>query len=333
MTSARFLMRDEEAYADHDARLSYWEAAAEDGGRVVARIPVVSMRRVESLSLAYREQLGIAEDSGPCAFVGGGFSQFRSTLWAWGKTPDERRDNAVRGLRRALSAARERGERAVGLFFPAEHLAACEGAAGARLQPQAQAEWCTLDLGHATDEVAFLAMQRRSVRRRWRQDLAEGERLGLAWRRETLTAEVAEEAAHLVASVSLRHGLAEPPRLASLRLRAYLDRPGEHFVVRTVAGDRTLAFTICRLYETNYLDAHTIGLDPAWPARRELYHYAGYVAMLDMALEVGARTIAYGTDHVVPKLARGCAAQRVFRVDFDATASEADRTRRPEGGQ
>jgi hypothetical protein len=312
---AEFVISDEQAFCDLDARLKYSEITFEDCTGPAGRLSLVSIDDIARFSRQYQEQLGVSGVTGPALLIGGGLAQFRAGAWTRAKDGQGRAAVVSAMVRKALTRARENGSRAIGLFVADPDVGAFQAAADAAPRSQPRYGWCTLELNGARTLDEFFNSQPRKSRQTWHRDQRDGERLGLVHEVVGFDDEITRAAAPLIADVSRRNGLAEHHQLTRWRMSGYRKRPGQSSYIR-VSNDRgVVAYTACRTWGTA-LQAHTVGIDPTVSDRRSVYHYSAYLAPLAAALEAGLSQVEYGIAHEQPKLARGCHAVTVWQVDF-----------------
>ncbi|MGH3655322.1 MAG: hypothetical protein ACRDUA_01565 [Micromonosporaceae bacterium] len=309
-----FVMADEAACCAMDRRLGYAELSLRRGSST-ARLPVVSVGDVASFTSEYRQQLGLADHSGPARFIGGGLGQFRAGAWASAAGP-QRQEMITDLVRQAVQEARQEGVPVVSPFVGGADLEAFTSAA-AEARTRAQPSWCSLPIGEPADLDQFIDSQDRKVRQTWRRDQRDAARLGLTYDVVPLDDEHLRAAAPMVAEVSRRNGLDEHVRLSQWRVKNYLRRPGRHFFIRSAAAGRALGYTVCRSWGRT-LDAHTVGIAPDAAERRSVYHFAAYLAPLGVAIATGLRRLDLGLAHEQPKLVRGCEAEPMWFLDYGA---------------
>jgi hypothetical protein len=313
--AAEFVIADEEAFCNLDARLTYSEVTVKDGNGTAGRLALVSINKAEKFSAQFLEQLGIPGLTGPVLLIGGGMAQFRAGVWTRATDPRERATVVSDMVRESLARASDGRARPVGLFVADQDVAAFEAAGSVLPRSRPSHGWCTLDLNGARTMDEFLGQQRRKSRQTWHRDMRDAERLCLAYEVMDLDDATTLAAASLIADVSRRNGQAEHDQLVRWRMAGFQHRPGKSYYIRTSDSRGVVAFTGCRIYGTT-LQSHTIGIDPAVSDRRSVYHYAAYLAPLLEALAAGQAQVEFGITHELPKLARGCDSTSLWQVDF-----------------
>jgi hypothetical protein len=312
---AGFVIADEKAFCDLDVRFRYSEITVENGAGPAGRLPLVSIDDVAAFSLPYQEQLGVSGVTGPALLIGGGLAQWRAGVWTHAKDRPGHTAVVSAMVRQALRRAREIGSRPIGLFVADPDVGAFQAAADAVPGSQPRYGWCTLELNGARTLDEFFDSQPRKSRQTWHRDQRDAERLGLVHEVVGFDDETTRAAAPWIADVARRNGLSEHHQLTRWRMTGYKSRPGQSSYIRVSDGRGAVAYTACRTWGTA-LEAHTVGIDPAVSDRRSVYHYAAYMAPLAAALAAGRSQVEYGCGHEQPKLARGCDAVTVWRVDF-----------------
>lgn len=314
---AGFVIADEKAICDVDARLQYSEITCEDRTGPAGKLPLVSISDMASFSAQYQEQLGVSGMTGPAVLIGGGLAQFRAGVWTRAKDRSGRAAVVSSMVREALGRARENGSRPVGLFVADPDVRAFQAAANPAPRSESRHGFCTLELNDATTLDEFFDSQPRKSRQTWHRDHRDAQRLGLIHEVVSFDDEITRAAAPLIADVARRNGFAEHHQITRWRMIGYKNRPGQHFYIRISDGGGVVAYTACRIWGTA-LQAHTVGIDPTVAERRSVYHYAAYMAPLAVAVADGWSQVEYGTTHEQPKLARGCDAVPLWHLDFDS---------------
>ncbi|WP_405652630.1 hypothetical protein [Streptomyces sp. NBC_00019] len=298
----RHLVEDEAAVAAIDARGTFEELVLRDGSRTLGGLAVVRFDRIEVLSQASRDELGMGGLTGPVTLIGGGQAQWQCAVWA---APAASRADVVRGLvTRAVERCRYDGTTPVAIFVrPRDGGAFAAGFSGVAVgQPTEPCAMLGLPTGTTTS--AFVAgLRDRKVRQNWNRDLRDRRDLGLEYSVLDLSPDVAEAAAAGVAHVRAGNGSPEHPRVSAWRLAEFRKRPGEHRAIR-VSQDGVPVSHIFTTRLGDYLNVHTVGLGQH-PNRRTLYHQT-YLSSLDLACATGARFVGFGQGHLMPKVARGC---------------------------
>ncbi|MFH8609698.1 hypothetical protein ACH4D5_19685 [Streptomyces sp. NPDC018029] len=307
-------MRDDRALCALDVRLDYFEVQARTG-RGRGRLPVVTVKQVESLNGDYRQYLGLTSHQGSAAFIGGGPARLRSGSSLAGIGPEERRELLAALVAEAVDRAAQTSDAVLSPFLTSTDLPAyLDAAPSAALREHGV--WCTLEIGGATGMEEFLQRLPAKRRRHWIRDIREAEELGLEHDVVPFSDEVVAEAAAGIASVSQRNDMNESPDVVRWRIGNYRRRPGKHFFVRTRWQGRVIAHMLCRMFDDT-MDAHTLGiLDTPGLDRGAVYHFGCLLGPLRAAIERGAHRLELGIGHDSPKLRRGCTGEAVHFADL-----------------
>ncbi|MFD6433361.1 hypothetical protein [Streptomyces venezuelae] len=307
-------MRDDRALCALDARFDYFEVQRRTG-RGRGRLPVVTVKQVESLNSDYRQYLGLTSHQGSAAFIGGGQARLRSGSTLSGVGHEERRELLAALVVEALDRAAQTSDAVVSPFLTSTDLPAyLDVAPSAALREHGV--WCTLEIGEAAGMEEFLQRLPAKRRRHWIRDVREAEELGLEHDVVPFSEKVVAEAAEGIASVSRRNDMNESPDFVRWRISNYHRRPGKHFFVRTRWQGKVIAHMLCRMFDDT-MDAHTLGiLDMPGLDRGAVYHFGCLLGPLRAALERGAHRLELGIGHDSPKLRRGCTGEDIHFADL-----------------
>ncbi|MER8018236.1 hypothetical protein ACIQ7S_15000 [Streptomyces griseoluteus] len=307
-------MMDDRALCALDVRLDYFEVQARSGhGR--GRLPVVTVKQVESLNDGYRHYLGLTSHQGSAAFIGGGLARLRSGSSLVGIGPEERRELLAALVAEALDRAAQTSDAVLSPFLTAADLPAYLDAAPSATVRE-HGVWCTLEIDGAAGIEEFLQRLPAKRRRHWNRDIREAEQLGLEHDVVPFTEETVAEAAAGIASVSRRNGMDESPDIVRWRIGNYRRRPGKHFFVRTRWQGKAITHMLCRMFDDT-MDAHTLGIvDVPGLDRGAVYHFGCLLGPLRAAVERGAHRLELGIGHDSPKLRRGCTGEDTYFADL-----------------
>lgn len=166
-------------------------------------------------------------------------------------------------------------------------------------------QWSSLDTRGLLTTEQFLARHTTAVRQTWRKDEDVWASSGLQVQVTDWSEEIVEEAAPLVAHVSLKNGTPEDERLVPWRLSRWRqDTTGRHLVA--VVRDSTRLVGACFLRLGRYaVDAYDIGLIDDHPFRHAVYAKLVVHVPVRLALEAGAERVDLGIGHPSPKQRRG----------------------------
>lgn len=166
--------------------------------------------------------------------------------------------------------------------------------------------------------VSYLALldgrRRNKIRREWRDFARAGLRTG-----ELDVPDAIRLAADLVAAVKRRHGVADHPRIAAMRLRRWYDlNLGQYraFTVHDSAKQQLLAACfVCAAGRD--LDVHEIGLADGHRGRLSAYLESVFYAPIRYALANGCTRVDLGGKATTTKRLRGARIDPVWAVAFD----------------
>ncbi|RZU36653.1 hypothetical protein EV284_4148 [Streptomyces sp. BK022] len=307
-------MMDDRALCALDVRLDYFEVQTRSG-RGRGRLPVVTVKQVESLNDGYRRYLGLTSHQGSAAFIGGGLARLRSGSSLAGIGPEGRRELLAALVAEALDRAAQTSDAVLSPFLTATDLPAYLDAAPSATVRE-HGVWCTLEIDGAAGIEEFLQRLPAKRRRHWNRDIREAEELGLEHDVVPFSDEAVAEAAAGIASVSRRNGMDESPDIVRWRIGNYRRRPGKHFFVRTRWQGQAVTHMLCRMFDDT-MDAHTLGIvDVPGLDRGAVYHFGCLLGPLRAAVERGAHRLELGIGHDSPKLRRGCTGEDTYFADL-----------------
>jgi hypothetical protein len=166
-------------------------------------------------------------------------------------------------------------------------------------------QWSSMDTRGAQTSEQFLARHPTAVRQTWRKDQDTWADTGLRVQVTDWDEAVIEEAAPLVAHVSLKNGTPEDERLVPWRLSRWRqDTPGRHLVAVVREAGRLVGACFFRLARYA-VDAYDIGLVADHPYRHAVYTELIVHTPVRLALEAGAERVDLGVGHPLPKQRRG----------------------------
>jgi hypothetical protein len=228
---------------------------------------------------------------------------------------------AAAQTRTRLVAAATGAGRSEGLAVAAPYLRDAEVAsfAGGTTFPAGETAVLTLppatlpDHRDVADYLEMLPRKRRNkIRRDWREFTGSGLRsapMGLA--------EAIETGSGLVAAVKQRHGIADHPRLAAMRLRRWHDLAlGEYAAFAVHDRDHRLVAVCFTATVGPVLDVHEIGLTDDAGVRLPAYLEAGFYAPIRFALAHRCRSVEFGGEALATKRARGARTEPLWTVLF-----------------
>jgi hypothetical protein len=176
-----------------------------------------------------------------------------------------------------------------------------------------------LPAGDMPDYLGMLDGRRRNkIRRDWRDFASTGLQSS---ERDVL--DVVDRAAPLVAAVKRRHGIADHPRIAALRLQQWYDLGmGRYtaFVVTSDDDERVAACFTCLIDDS--LEVYEIGLTDHDPIRLTAYLEAAFYAPIRFALHNRCATVELGGEAALTKQLRGARMEKLWALAFDSEGAQ-----------
>ncbi len=164
----------------------------------------------------------------------------------------------------------------------------------------------TMRLDGATTLEEFLAGCAQHTRYTWRRDIREFTGLGIRAERETLSPQLIQQAAPLVADVKVRNGTFDAAALTGYRLRRWVADCGDRCVAFVLRGaDGELLGVSMGEVRPPRLAMTDIGIVGEHPHRSAIYRELAFHAPMRLALDERLDEVWLGSDHEVPKRVRG----------------------------